>query len=157
MTKPEDDPVIIALIASNLMGRTVKGRIYDNWRLALAEARRGLQEAARAIHRAKEDEAHMAWLIENSAEDNDETELDEAQFIELLTLDLIKSTRPDRRKAFAHHWWKRLQAEHPQAPSITEESTWKLGTLKRWKKEFVRIRCEGRKNARRTNLKKVSS
>jgi hypothetical protein len=159
MNKPEDDPVIITLIASNLMGRTVKGRTYDNWPLALAEARRGLQEAPRAILRAKEDEARVAWLDEHSTEAhyNAETELDEAQFIELLTLDLSKSPRADRKKAFAHRWWKRLQAKHPQAPSITEASTWKLGTLSRWKKEFAHICREGRKNVRRTNLKKVSN
>jgi hypothetical protein len=160
MNNPEDDPAIITLIASNLMGRTVKGRTYDNWPLALAEARRGLQEALRAILSAKEDEARMAWLDEHSAEahiaHNAETELDEADFIELLTLDLIKSPRADRQKAFAHRWWKRLQARHPQAPSITEESTWKLGTLSRWKKEFARICREGRKNVRQSNLKKVS-
>jgi hypothetical protein len=157
MSKPEDDPVIITLIASNLMGRTVKGRIYDNWPLALAAARQGLQEASHAILRAKEDEARMAWLNKHSAEShhNAETELDEAQFIELLTLDLCKSPRAAHKKAFAHRWWKRLEAEYPQAPSITEKSTWKLGTLSRWKKEFTRIYREGRKKAKQSNLKKL--
>jgi hypothetical protein len=44
MNRPEEDPVVVTLVASNLLGR-----ICQDWRTACEEARQGLKVAAKVI------------------------------------------------------------------------------------------------------------
>jgi hypothetical protein len=65
MNRPEDDPVIVALIASNLLGRRCR-----DWSAALSEARSGLRQSRRLIADENEDaeireEAERYWRAQD--------------------------------------------------------------------------------------------
>jgi hypothetical protein len=134
MNRPEDDPVIVAMIASNLLGR-----YCQDWPGALAEARRGLALSRQMI----EDET-----VQESIKDDDNDReyyarvhglhdwIGERAFIDRLSSGLVRTKRSDRKKAFVVKYWAKMSS---QAPSIEDPCSWTLKTLHRWEDRFRMI------------------
>jgi hypothetical protein len=141
MKRPEDDPVIVTMIAANLLGR-----YCHDWPTALSEARHGLKMSPRVIAREKEQEAIDAEMWEDS--------ISEAYFINLLCAGLLKATRADRKKSFVTRWWTALRRAHPEAPALDDAHSWTLATLQNWKDRFDHCVRKGRAESSRSNWQK---
>src|SRR5215472_10963353 len=114
MKWPEDDPVIVALVASNLLGH-----YCQDWSSALSEARRGLKLSRQMIddetlqdgielgERQYYARVHELWDW-----------IGERAFIERLSNGLVRTKRADRKKAFVVKHWSHLREWYPQAPAI---------------------------------------
>jgi hypothetical protein len=129
MNRPEDDPVIVALIASNLLGHHCQ-----DWPAALVEARRGLKLSRQLI----DDETFQASVKCDDREfyvrDGLRDWIGERAFIERLTNGLVRTKRIDRKKAFVAKYWGKMS---PQAPSIEDPHSWTLHTLREWQHRFT--------------------
>jgi hypothetical protein len=149
MNKPEDDLVIVTLIASNLLGRTC-----EDWPTAVSQARHGLKVSRGVIAHEKEDEARVAEIWAHNAEVHGAPDwIGEKTFIDWLVKDLTKTKRADRRKAFATRWWARLVEAYPEAPALDDSRTWTHGTLAKWKDVFAYTCQQGRAEINRANRK----
>ena len=141
MNKPEDDLVIVMHIASNLLGRTAQ-----DWPTAISQARQGLKIGRGVLAREKEEETRVAEIWAHNKKVHGAADwIGEKNFINWLVEDLTKTSRADRRKAFAARWWARLVAEHPEAPPIDDSRRWTHGTLAKWKDVFANTAayCKG--------------
>jgi hypothetical protein len=131
MNRPEDDPVVVAMIASNLLGR-----YCQDWPQALVQARRGLalsrqliadetlQASIKDPDRDREYYARVHGLADW---------IGERAFIDRLSHGLVRTKRSDRRKAFVAKYWAKMS---PSAPSIEDPCSWTLATLHRWEDRF---------------------
>ena len=113
-----DDPVIVASVAAQLLGKTA-----NNHRTALRHARDLLRQAAYVIKEeqtlaAKEKElaAYTAALLADMP-------VDEHVFIDQMIEGLCNDQRFDRRKAFFEQRWIALCQQHPHTnpPGLDEQ------------------------------------
>jgi hypothetical protein len=63
----------------------------------------------------------------------------ERAFIERLSHDLVRTKRPDRKKALVVKHWGMLRQMSPQAPPIEDPCSWTLQTLRDWQLRFTRL------------------
>ena len=132
MNRPEDDPVVVALVASNLLGR-----YCQDWPQALVQARRGLALsrqliADESLQASVEDDEREYYARVYGLQDW----IGEKAFIEELSRGFVRTKRSDRKKALVAKHWAILREMSPEAPPIEDECSWTLTTLRRWQRLF---------------------
>src|SRR6516165_1090963 len=120
MNRPEDDPAVVALVASNLLGH-----YCQDWPEALVQARRGLELSRQLIT----DETLQASVEQNEREYYRRVHglqdwIGEKLFIEELSRDLCRTKRSDRKKALVVKYWTILRQYHHDVPPIDDECSW---------------------------------
>jgi hypothetical protein len=134
MNRPEDDPVVVALVASNLLGR-----YCQDWPTALVQARRGLELSQQLIEaeriRQGIDDEDREFYVREGLQDW----IGERAFVEELSKGLVRSKRSDRKKALVTKYWTILRECFSAAPPIEDEYSWTLTTLHRWQPYFAMI------------------
>jgi len=145
MNKPEDNPALVYLFACiNRLGRD-----YKNLGEAISQAQYELRESRELIKLNQEPD----WE-EFECEYGTDGPMTREEFINLLINGVCKDKRFKRREAFAVKWWAELKAQHPEAPTLEEPTTWKSATLLRWKHVFRDIHSKRRMTTNRANRQK---
>lgn len=126
-----DDPLAVALVAAQLLGKTT-----NEERIALSLARSLLRSAAHVIAKENEDAAIRAEL--------DADPMPEHWFIDSLVAGHCHDKRFDRRKAYFERMWTRLCQEYTQynPPDLDDPSQlYTLATLQGYANLFRTV-CE---------------
>jgi hypothetical protein len=154
-TAPWDDPVSVALVAAQLIGRTT-----DSQRIALREARDLLRQAAYAIEEGKKLAEKERALAAFTAALLADMPMEEHEFIDQMVGDHCYDQRFDRRKEFFERRWLALCRQHPHTnpPGLDERTTlYTLSTLQWFYQLFQQVcRNEARKARTRKKLEKSS-
>jgi hypothetical protein len=140
---PWDDPLAVALVAAQLLGKTT-----NEERIALSLARSLLRSAAHVIAEENEDAAIRAEL--------DADPMSERRFIDSMVEGHCHDQRFDRRKAFFERTWTRLRQEYTQynPPGLDDPSQlYTLATLQGYIDLFGKVcSCEAAKARTRKKI-----